>query len=154
RLRGCRKRPGRRVGGIGRVGGIERVGGIDRLSRLNAVPEAVGGPLQEAIEVMDTLRSEGGCPWDREQTHASLAPYAVEEAHEVAEAAATGDRDELIEELGDLLLQVLFHARVGAEGTLGAPFDLDDVAATLVAKLRRRHPHVFADSQARTSAEV
>lgn len=118
------------------------------------MPDPAGKALQEAIAVMDTLRSEGGCPWDREQTHASLAPYAVEEAHEVAEAAESGDREELIEELGDLLLQVLFHARVGAEGSLGRPFDLEDVAATLVAKLRRRHPHVFARSEARTSAEV
>src|SRR5699024_11655773 len=83
-----------------------------------------GKALQEAIAVMDPLRSEGGCPWDREQTHASLAPYAVEEAHEVADAAESGDREELIEELGDLLLQVLFHARVGAEGSLGRPFDI------------------------------
>ena len=118
------------------------------------MPDPAGKALQEAIAVMDTLRSEGGCPWDREQTHASLAPYAVEEAHEVADAAESGDREELIEELGDLLLQVLFHARVGAEGSLGRPFDLEDVAATLVAKLRRRHPHVFARSEARTSAEV
>lgn len=103
---------------------------------------------------MNALRSEDGCPWDREQTHASLAPYAVEEAHEVAEAAEVGDREGLIEELGDLLLQVLFHARVGQEGDLGEPFDLDDVAAGLVAKLRRRHPHVFADGTARTSTEV
>src|SRR5690625_2397192 len=82
------------------------------------MPDPAGKALQEAIAVMDTLRSEGGCPWDREQTHASLAPYAVEEAHEVAEAAESGDREELIEELGDLLLQVLFHARVGAEEDL------------------------------------
>lgn len=113
-----------------------------------------GEPLHEAIAVMDTLRSDGGCPWDRRQTHASLAPYAVEEAHEVAEAAEAGDREELIEELGDLLLQVLFHARVGEEGSLGEPFDIDDVATGLTAKLRRRHPHVFADGQARTADDV
>ncbi|WP_245708953.1 MazG nucleotide pyrophosphohydrolase domain-containing protein [Ruania alba] len=101
-------------------------------------------PLREAVAVMDRLRSPGGCPWDAEQTHASLAPYAIEEAHELAEAAESGDREHLLEELGDLLLQVLFHARVAAEGSLGEPFDLDDVARTLVAKLTSRHPHVFA----------
>lgn len=90
---------------------------------------------------MDRLRGDGGCPWDREQTHASLAPYAIEEAYEVAEAAEAGDADALAGELGDLLLQVLFHARIGAEeGTFG----LADVARRLSAKLTARHPHVFA----------
>ncbi|WP_235912283.1 MazG family protein [Ruania zhangjianzhongii] len=116
--------------------------------------EPAGRTLLDAVAVMDRLRSPGGCPWDAEQTHASLAPYAVEEAHELAEVAETGDRDALVEELGDLLLQVLFHARVGTEGTLGAPFDIDDVAATLIAKLVRRHPHVFADGAASTPDEV
>src|SRR5690625_7709245 len=96
---------------------------------------------------MDRLRSPGGCPWDAEQTHASLAPYAVEEAYELAEAAETGDRDALVEELGDLLLQVLFHARVGTEGSIGAPFDIDDVAIGLIAKLVRRHPHVRSEER-------
>src|SRR5699024_10342463 len=100
------------------------------------------------------LRSPGGCPWDAEQTHASLAPYAVEEAHELAEVAETGDRDALIEELGDLLLQVLFHARVGTEGSIGAPFDIDDVAIGLIAKLVRRHPHVFSGGDASTPEQV
>lgn len=116
--------------------------------------EPAGRTLLDAVAVMDRLRSPGGCPWDAEQTHASLAPYAVEEAHELAEVAETGDRDALVEELGDVLLQVLFHARVGTEGTLGAPFDIDDVAATLIAKLVRRHPHVFADGDASTPDEV
>ena len=102
-----------------------------------------GSALLVAVAVMDRLRSPGGCPWDAEQTHASLAPYAIEEAHELAEAAEAGGRDELREELGDLLLQVLFHARVAAEADDG--FDIDDVAATLVDKLTYRHPHVFAD---------
>lgn len=95
---------------------------------------------------MDRLRSPGGCPWDAEQTHASLAPYAIEEAHEVAEAAEAGDLAELREELGDLLLQVLFHARVAQEAAPGERFDLADVAQELSAKLRRRHPHVFGDA--------
>jgi XTP/dITP diphosphohydrolase len=103
-----------------------------------------GGALLDAVAVMDRLRSPGGCPWDAEQTHASLAPYAIEEAHEVAEAAESGDAAALQEELGDLLLQVLFHARVATEAPDGGAFDIDDVARTLVAKLVRRHPHVFA----------
>lgn len=107
--------------------------------------------LAEAIEVMTRLRGPGGCPWDHEQTHQSLAPYAIEEAHEVAEAAETGDPADLRDELGDLLLQVLFHAEIArAEGT----FTLADVAASLVAKLRRRHPHVFAGAEAHTPAQV
>lgn len=105
--------------------------------------------LSDAISVMATLRQ--GCPWDREQTHASLAKYAIEEAHEVAEAAETGDLPGLREELGDLLLQVLFHAEIASE--TGA-FSLADVADTLVDKLRRRHPHVFAGVRADTPADV
>ncbi|UFU07422.1 MazG family protein [Ruania halotolerans] len=104
----------------------------------------VKDPLREVVAVMDRLRSPGGCPWDAEQTHTSLAPYAIEEAHEMAEAAENGDRDHLLEELGDVLLQVLFHARVASEGSLGEPFDIDDVARALIGKLTSRHPHVFA----------
>ncbi|HCX85646.1 MAG TPA: nucleoside triphosphate pyrophosphohydrolase [Micrococcales bacterium] len=106
--------------------------------------ERLVAALLDAVAVMDRLRSPGGCPWDAEQTHASLAPYAVEEAHEVAEAAEAGDLPALREELGDLLLQVLFHARVAQEAPDGEAFDLADVASVLAAKLRRRHPHVFA----------
>lgn len=105
--------------------------------------------LLDAVAVMDRLRSPGGCPWDAEQTHASLARYAIEEAHEVAEAAEAGSSEALAEELGDLLLQVLFHARVAQEAADdGDAFDIGDVAAGLAAKLRRRHPHVFADVDA------
>lgn len=100
---------------------------------------------------MARLRGPGGCPWDAQQTHESLAKYAIEEAHEVAEAAEAGRPEELQEELGDLLLQVLFHAEI-AEQT--GSFTLTDVADTLVAKLQRRHPHVFADSEASTPEEV
>ncbi|GAB2606478.1 MazG family protein [Pseudactinotalea suaedae] len=123
-------------------------------------PQPVGAALLDAVAVMDRLRSPGGCPWDAEQTHASLAPYAIEEAHEVAEAAESGDLDALAEELGDLLLQVLFHARVASERSDGDAscashgFDIDDVARGLVAKLTRRHPHVFADGAATTPDEV
>ncbi|PWD52614.1 nucleoside triphosphate pyrophosphohydrolase [Serinibacter arcticus] len=101
---------------------------------------------------MDRLRSPGGCPWDAEQTHASLARYAIEEAHEVAEVAEGGSSAALAEELGDLLLQVLFHARIAQEEADG--FDVADVAEGLAAKLRRRHPHVFADVAADDSAAV
>ena len=102
---------------------------------------------------MDRLRSPGGCPWDAEQTHESLAPYLVEEAHEVVHAISTGDRAHLAEELGDVLLQVVFHSRVAEEAQEGA-FDIDTVAGLLVDKLVRRHPHVFADGDASTPAEV
>ncbi|WP_028047343.1 MazG family protein [Cellulomonas sp. URHE0023] len=98
--------------------------------------------LRDLVRVMDRLRSPGGCAWDAEQTHESLVPYALEEAYELAEAIETGDRTGLREELGDVLLQVVFHARIAAEDPQD-PFDVDDVAADLVAKLVRRHPHVF-----------
>ena len=101
-----------------------------------------GARLLDVVAVMDRLRSPGGCPWDAEQTHESLVPYLLEEAHEAAEALEAGDRAAAREELGDVLLQVVFHARVAAEHER-APFDVDDVAADLVAKLVRRHPHVF-----------
>lgn len=104
----------------------------------------MAAPLQRAVEVMDVLRSPGGCPWDAAQTHQSLARYLLEEAYEVLEAIETGDVALLREELGDLLLQVLFHARLAEELPAGQAFSVDDVAADLVAKLIRRHPHVFA----------
>lgn len=119
----------------------------------DGVPRPGLAAVAELVEVMDRLRSPGGCPWDAEQTHATLAPYAVEEAYELADAIDGGDRAHLREELGDLLLQVVFHARVAQEDAAD-PFDLDDVAAGIAAKLRRRHPHVFADGDARTAAQV
>lgn len=91
---------------------------------------------------MDRLRSPGGCPWDAAQTHASLARYLLEETYEVLEALDTGDRALLREELGDLLLQVVFHTRLTTEDAT-APFGFDDVAADVEAKLVQRHPHVF-----------
>jgi XTP/dITP diphosphohydrolase len=104
-----------------------------------------GGRLLDAVAVMDRLRSPGGCPWDAEQTHASLAPYLLEEAYEAYQALEDGALAvDLREELGDVLLQVLFHARLAQEPG-GAGWDIDDVAAGLVDKLVRRHPHVFAD---------
>lgn len=103
-----------------------------------------GSALADLVAVMDRLRSPGGCPWDAEQTHESLLPYAVEEVFEVVEAVEDGDRAALREELGDLLLQVVFHARVAQEHPT-EPFGIEDVAAGIAAKLRSRHPHVFAD---------
>jgi len=109
--------------------------------------------LRALVRVMDRLRSPGGCPWDAQQTHESLVPYALEEAYELAEAIETGDRPGLREELGDLLLQVVFHARIATEHPTD-PFDVDDVAADLVAKLVRRHPHVFEEAPLEGDAHV
>jgi XTP/dITP diphosphohydrolase len=118
---------------------------------LTASHDVPGSRLLDLVAVMDTLRSPGGCPWDAEQTHTSLLPYLLEETHEVIEAVEARDRDHLVEELGDLLLQVVFHARVGAENQT-EPFDIDEVAAGIVAKLVRRHPHVFGDPDAGAGA--
>jgi XTP/dITP diphosphohydrolase len=112
-----------------------------------------GARLLDLVAVMDRLRSPGGCPWDAEQTHESLVRYLIEEAHEAAEAIESGDRLHMVEELGDVLLQVAFQARVG-EDDPRHPFDIDDVAGAIVEKLLRRHPHVFADGDATTAAEV
>jgi MazG family protein len=111
-------------------------------------------PLERAVEVMDRLRSPGGCPWDAEQTHESLTPYLLEEAYEVIEAIETGDLALLREELGDLLLQVLFHARITQELPAELAFGIEDVANDLVDKLVRRHPHVFGDAEARSVADL
>ena len=102
--------------------------------------------LIQLREVMNQLRSPGGCPWDAEQTHESLIKYLIEETYETIDAIDSKDRDHLVEELGDLLLQVFFHARIGEEREV-APFDIDDVAKAISAKLIRRHPHVFPNEQ-------
>jgi len=104
-----------------------------------------GAALLRLVEVMDTLRVS--CPWDAKQTHESLAPYLLEECYEALEALETGESAALRDELGDVLLQVVFHARVAAERTDGTGFTIDDVAAGIVEKLIRRHPHVFGDVQ-------
>ncbi|MCW2599549.1 MAG: nucleoside triphosphate pyrophosphohydrolase [Frankiales bacterium] len=103
-----------------------------------------GARLLDVVAVMDRLRSEGGCPWDAKQTHTSLMPYLLEEAYETYEALETGNLEHLREELGDLLLQIAFHARISSE----TGWDIDDVAGDLVDKLVRRHPHVFAGASA------
>jgi XTP/dITP diphosphohydrolase len=103
---------------------------------------------------MDRLRSPGGCPWDAEQTHASLRGYLLEEAHEAYDAIVDEDPAAMREELGDVLLQVVFHARVAAEAGAGRRFTIDEVAGDLVDKLVRRHPHVFGDAGPRDVAAV
>jgi XTP/dITP diphosphohydrolase len=105
-----------------------------------------GARLLDVVAVMDRLRSPGGCPWDAEQTHDSLKPYLLEEAYEAYAALEEGERSDLREELGDVLLQVAFHARLAEEHA--DPWSIDDVAGDLVDKLVRRHPHVFAGASA------
>jgi XTP/dITP diphosphohydrolase len=105
-----------------------------------------GARLLDVVAVMDRLRSPGGCPWDAQQTHASLRSYLIEEAYEAYEAMEDGDAVGLREELGDVLLQVVFHARIAQEAA--QPWSIDEVAGDLVDKLVRRHPHVFAGASA------
>jgi len=113
----------------------------------------VADAFARLVEVMDRLRSPDGCPWDAEQTHLSLARHAIEEAYELAEAIEAGTREDLREELGDVLLQVVFHARIAQEDPTD-PFGIDDVASDLVDKLVERHPHVFADTAVSGPEEV
>lgn len=103
--------------------------------------------LEELIAVAKQLRAPGGCPWDAEQTHNSLTKYLIEEAYELVEAIESGNRDEILEELGDVLYQVIFHSDLAATGSLGEPFDLEDVAELSSAKMRGRHPHVFGNPE-------
>ena len=110
-------------------------------------------PLDELIATVAKLRGPGGCPWDAEQTHASLVQYLVEETHELVDAIEAGSREEMIEELGDVLYQVILHSDIAA-ATEGEDFTVQDVAAALNAKLIGRHPHVFGDRVAETSADV
>ncbi|MSY63842.1 MAG: nucleoside triphosphate pyrophosphohydrolase, partial [Actinobacteria bacterium] len=110
-----------------------------------------GSQLQRLVEVMDQLRSPGGCPWDAEQTHESLLKYLLEESYEFVDAVQSGNRVDMREELGDVLLQVYFHARI-AEEDPNDPFSIQDVAESIADKLIRRHPHVFAGVEVRDSA--
>lgn len=109
--------------------------------------------LARLIQTMATLRGPDGCPWDAEQTHVSLVPYLLEEVFELVEALEAGSRADIREELGDVLYQVLFHADIAAADAQD-PFTIDDVAAGVEHKMRERHPHVFADGDARTVDEV
>ena len=114
--------------------------------------EQAGTRLLELVAVMRRLRRE--CPWDAKQTHATLAPHLLEESYEALEALESGDPDALREELGDVLLQVMFHAEVASERTDGTGYTIDDVAEGIAAKLVRRHPHVFGDVTVSGADEV
>jgi len=111
-----------------------------------------GARLLELVAVMSRLRRE--CPWDAKQTHGTLAPHLLEESYEALEALESGDSDALREELGDVLLQVMFHAEVASERTDGTGYTIDDVAEGIAAKLVRRHPHVFGDVTVSGADEV
>ena len=116
------------------------------------MPPATGAALLELVAVMDRLRTD--CPWDARQTHESLVPYLLEETYETLEAIERGDLAELRGELGDVLLQVLFHARIAAERTDRTGFTIDHVASDIADKLVRRHPHVFGDVTVSDADEV
>ncbi|MDQ1714896.1 MAG: hypothetical protein QOC60_841, partial [Frankiaceae bacterium] len=132
---------------------------VDALAAAGAVTvigsaDPPGARLLDAVRIMDRLRSPGGCPWDADQTHASLAKYLLEEAYETIELIESGQLSELAEEIGDVLLQVLFHSRVASERTDGTGWTVDDAAGGLVDKLVRRHPHVFGDVSVGGTADV
>ncbi len=103
--------------------------------------------LDQLIATAHTLRNPGGCPWDAEQTHQSLTKYLLEETYELLDAIESGNREEIIEELGDVLYQVIFHSDLAQTGSLGQPFDIEDVAAKADQKMRSRHPHVFGNEE-------
>jgi len=115
------------------------------------VARHVGVAMEELVRVMHILHGAGGCPWDREQTHHSLRPYLIEETYEVLAAIENNDATELVEELGDLLLQVVFHAQIAREA---GEFELFDSITAITEKLKRRHPHVFGQVEATTSCQV
>lgn len=136
--------------------GLARLAGSGReaMPELELLPgsyDLPGARLLDVVQVMDRIRAE--CPWSGARTHEDLLSYGVEEIYELIEAIEEGDRDALREELGDVLLQVVFHARI-AQDDPGEPFAVDDVAATLVEKLVHRHPHVFGDETAETAGDV
>ncbi|MDO7883282.1 nucleoside triphosphate pyrophosphohydrolase [Salinibacterium soli] len=113
--------------------------------------ESTHPKLEELIAVLERLRAPGGCAWDREQTHESLVQYLIEETYELVDAIESGDCDEMVEELGDVLYQVIFHSDIAAEE---GRFTLEDVAAHMTAKMIGRHPHVFGDAVADTPDAV
>ncbi|GAA1060823.1 MazG family protein [Agromyces bracchium] len=118
-----------------------------------AAASVAGDGLLELVAMVGRLRGPGGCPWDADQTHESLVQYLVEECWELIDAIESGSREEMIEELGDVLYQVLFHADLAAH-TPGEDYDIDDVARHMTAKMVARHPHVFGDREAETAADV
>ncbi|AXG82792.1 nucleoside triphosphate pyrophosphohydrolase [Streptomyces paludis] len=136
--------------GLAALAGSGRV----RMPELELLPgsyDLPGARLLDLVQVMDRIRV--ACPWSSVRTHRELAKYAIEEAYELVEAIEDGSREELREELGDVLLQVVFHARI-AEEEPEEPFSIDDVAGTIVEKLIHRHPHVFGDETAETPEDV
>ncbi|MFD9481136.1 nucleoside triphosphate pyrophosphohydrolase [Streptomyces nojiriensis] len=138
--------------GLARLAGSGRVSMPD-LELLPGSYDLPGARLLDLVQVMDRVRRE--CPWTSRQTHRGLAKYAIEEAYELVEAIEDGDREELREELGDVLLQVVFHARIAEEyEDPDEAFSIDDVAGALVTKLIHRHPHVFGDAEAETPEDV
>ncbi|KAB8164351.1 nucleoside triphosphate pyrophosphohydrolase [Streptomyces sp. 3MP-14] len=136
---------------LARIAGSGRATGLPELELLPGSYDLPGARLLDLVRVMDEIRAT--CPWASVQTNEGLAPYGLEEVFELVEAVENGDRAEIREELGDVLLQVVFHARIAAEDA-DEPFDIDDVAGTIVAKLIRRHPHVFGDAKAETPEDV
>ncbi|MBI2252516.1 MAG: nucleoside triphosphate pyrophosphohydrolase [Armatimonadetes bacterium] len=106
---------------------------------------------EELLQIMQILRSRSGCPWDKEQTHKSLAPFLIEEAYEALETIEEEDYKKLKEELGDLLLQVIFHAQIAKEKKI---FNIEDIVQGLIKKLKNRHPHVFKNKKVATKEEV
>ncbi|MBO8188509.1 nucleoside triphosphate pyrophosphohydrolase [Streptomyces spirodelae] len=136
--------------GLARLAGSGRVA-MPELELLPGSYDLPGARLLDAVQIMDRIRR--ACPWSALRTHEDLLKYGVEEIYELIDAIERGDREELREELGDVLLQVVFHARI-AQDDPEEPFGIDDVAGTLVEKLVHRHPHVFGDDVAETAAEV
>lgn len=135
------------------VGSLARIERCERGTVAFVAPSRIEPPdgFDELVRIVDVLRSPGGCPWDREQTHETLAKHMLEEAYEAVHAIEAGDLAALADELGDVLLQVVLHARIGAEE--GA-FDIDQVVANIIAKIRRRHPHIFGTAEANTADQV
>ncbi|MGA4945508.1 nucleoside triphosphate pyrophosphohydrolase [Streptomyces cinereoruber] len=136
--------------GLARLAGSGRIA-MPELELLPGSYDLPGARLLDLVQVMDRVRRE--CPWTSAQTHEGLVKYAIEEAYELVEAIEDEDRTALREELGDVLLQVVFHARIAEEDS-EEPFSVDDVAGTLVEKLIHRHPHVFGDATAETPEDV
>jgi MazG family protein len=134
----------------GRAGTDRRVRKLDKAIGARE-RESAGEWFEKLVALQTRLRAPGGCPWDREQTHESLRRYLVEETYEVIEAMAAGDAREFTSELGDLLLQVVFHSVMAEEA---GSFTITDVIESIHSKMVRRHPHVFGDVKAATSAEV
>ncbi len=123
--------------------GVGKAGTAQGAGEAEAAPDLPGTRLVQLLAVMGRLRRE--CPWDAQQTHQSLAPHLLEETYEALDALESGDPDHVREELGDVLLQVVFHAEVASERSDGTGYTIDDVAEGIAAKLIRRHPHVFGD---------